>query len=296
MTHFAMARSRASILVAALAALLVVAAPASAATKRPVYVSLGDSLAWGYTKTADGKVAQSNRDYASLLAAKARTNRRYGKQLSLKKFGCPGESTQTYRNGGKCTYTGAASQQAAAVKFIRANRKRIGFITISIGANNFTPCARGLSIDIACVQTGNAALDRDLGPIFRSLRRAAGRHVPIVTHTQYNPYLALYLQGGDYRQLALLSNDLAKQINEKIRTAARGRATGLRVADVYKAFKAGELSTFTTVNGQQIPTAVGAVCTLTLMCRPAPVGPDIHPSDAGYVAMATAFGQALRIR
>lgn len=277
---------------AALAVLLVAAAPASAAKKKLIYVSVGDSLAWSYTKSAEGQPAQTDKGYVELLAAKARTDRRYGKNLAVKKFGCPGESTVTYRNGGRCDFGSAKSQAAAANAFIKKNRKRIAFITVSIGANNFTPCLPGGQLDVACIQKGNADLDRDLPAIYRSLRKAAGSQAKIVTHTQYNPYLALYLRGGDYQQLAVLTNDQAKFINAKIASAAKHRRARLRVADVFKAFKAGSLTK--QVNG--VPEAVGAVCSLTLMCRPAPVGPDIHPSDAGYSTMATTFAKALQIK
>jgi lysophospholipase L1-like esterase len=289
-------RSPALIALAALAALLVAAAPAAAAKKDPVYVSLGDSLAWGYTKAADGSVIQSNRDYSQLLAAKARSKKSFGKRLGLIKLGCPGEDTATYLNGGKCSFTGSKSQAAAATKFIKANRSRIAFITLSIGANNFTPCAKGVSVDIACIQKGNAALDRDLPKIYSALRKAAGKKAKIVVSNQYDPYLALYLQGGDYQQLALLTVDLAKQINGKIAAAAKAKKAKFLVADIFKAFQTDKLKTTTTVNGQQIPTAVGAICTLTLMCQKPPIGPDIHPTDAGYATMATTFQKKLKIK
>jgi lysophospholipase L1-like esterase len=289
-------RSRALIALAVLAALLVAAAPAAAAKKKLIYVSLGDSLAWGYTKAADGSVVQSDRDYSSLLAAKARTNKRYGKTLALQRLGCPGEDTATYLNGGVCSYTSSKSQAGAANKFIKANRSRIAFITLSIGANNFTPCAKGTGVDIACVQKGNAALDRDLPKIYSGLRKAAGTKAKIVVSNQYDPYLALYLSGSDYHQLALLTVDLAKQINGKIAADAKAKKAKFLVTDMFKAFQTNKLTTTTTVNGQQIPTAVAAICQLTLMCQPPPVGPDIHPTDAGYATMATAFQKTLKIK
>ncbi|HEX3316561.1 MAG TPA: hypothetical protein VHR88_00970 [Solirubrobacteraceae bacterium] len=39
----------------------------------------------------------------------------------------------------------------------------------------------------------------------------------------------------------------------------------------------------------QIPTAVANVCELSWMCAPPPMGPDIHPDQAGYAAYASAF-------
>jgi lysophospholipase L1-like esterase len=284
-------RTRLPIALLACAIAAASAGPASAAAKKSIYVSLGDSLAWSYTKTADGKVAQTAKGYSELVAAKARATKRYSKKLRLKKFGCPGENTTTYTAGGKCTFN--KSQQSDSLAYIRKNRKRIGFITLSLGANNFTPCSKGASVDIACVQKGNVDLDKHLPSIYRSLRRAAGAKMPIVVFNVYDPYLALYLQGAEYRELALLTVDLTRQISQKIATAAARQR--FKVADAFSAFKVGRTSETTTVNGVPIPVAVAQTCAYTFMCQPAPVGPDIHPNDAGYAALATAAGKVLKI-
>lgn len=272
------------------------ATPAAAATKKPIYVSLGDSLAWSYTKDPAGVVAQSDKGYTELLAAKARASRRYGKKLVVKKFGCPGETTASYLSGSgrlgglDCGF--AKSQHADSLAYIKKNRKRIGFITVNIGNNNFTPCAAG-GVDIACVQRGNEALDRDLPRIYRALRKAAGKRVPIVVYNVYDPFLALYLQGGEYRSFALLTVDLARQISTKIATF--GAKQKFKVADAFGAFKTSQTTQVTTVNGVQMPVAVATICAYTFMCRPAPVGPDIHPTDAGYAALATAAAKKLKV-
>lgn len=292
-------RTRLPLALLACAVVAVSAAPASAATKKPIYVSLGDSLAWSYTKTATGEVAKSANGYTELVAAKARKSKRYGRRLSVKRFACPGESTASYL--GTATNPASSllncgfkkSQHADSIAYIKKNRKRLGFITLSIGANNFTPCSKGASVDIACVQRGNEALDRDLPKIYRALRKAAGKKVPIVVNNVYDPYLALYLQGADYRELALLTVDLTRQVSQKIATQAAKQK--FKVADVLAAFKVGETTKTTTVNGLPIPVAVAQNCVYTLMCQPAPVGPDIHPTDAGYAAIATAFGKQLKI-
>jgi lysophospholipase L1-like esterase len=288
--------SRLLVVLAALAALLVAAAPAAAAKKKTMYVSLGDSQAWGYSKDAEGTAFQSDRGYSNLLAAQARKDRRYGRKVTLRNLSCPGENTATYLAGGRCTYKGFASQAAAARALLEKNRKRIAFVTVNIGANNFTSCAKGTAVDVSCVEEGMKNLERDLPKIYRSLRKAAGPKAKIVAATQYNPYLYFWLRPGDYRQLALLSDALAKQVNQRLTTAARAKAAKLRIADVYKAFKAGVLDENTTHEGAEVPVAVAELCRLTLMCRPAPVGPDIHPSDAGYALMAKTFAKALGIR
>lgn len=283
------------------AILALSAGSASAASKKSIYVSLGDSLAWSYTKTSTGTVAQSEKGYSELLAAKARRNKKYAKRMTLKKFGCPGESTASYLGTSPRTIGTAVpcpfakSQHADSIAYIKKNRKKIGFITLSIGANNFTPCTTaGGAVDIPCVQRGNEQLDKDLPRIYRELRKAAGRNIPIATHNIYDPYLALYLRGSDYRELALLTVDLIRQIAGKIATFAKPQK--IRVADTVAAFKTTQTTQTTTVNGQPVPVAVAQICAYTFMCQPPPIGPDIHPTDAGYSAFMTAFAKALKIK
>ena len=146
-------RTRLPLALLACAVVAVSAAPASAATKKPIYVSLGDSLAWSYTKTATGEVAKSANGYTELVAAKARKSTRYGSRLSVKRFACPGESTAGYL--GTATSPASSlpscgfkkSQHADSIASIKKNRMRLGFITLSIGANTFTPCSKGASED-----------------------------------------------------------------------------------------------------------------------------------------------------
>jgi lysophospholipase L1-like esterase len=275
------------------------ASSASAATKKPIYVSLGDSLAWSYTKTPAGAVAQSKKGYTELVAAKARKSKKYGRKLVLKRFGCPGETTTSYLTGDVTTRVGgrecnfAKSQSSDALAYLKKNRKRLGFVTLSIGANNFTPCTAGGNVDVACVQRGNETLDKDLPKIYAAIRKAAGSKAKIVVLNNYDPYLALYLRGGDYRELALLTVDLVRQVAAKIATFASREK--IKVADTVASFKTTQLQQTTTVNGQAIPVAVAQICAYTFMCQPAPVGPDIHPTDAGYAAIATTIAKVLKI-
>jgi len=261
------------------AAALACAAPATAAKKKSLYLSLGDSLAWSFTKLADGAGAKSANGYTELLAGKRK----------VRNLACPGEDTRTFIEGGHCGWVPEGNSQLdRAVRYLENKRGRVAFVTLSIGGNNFTPCARGgaSSVDLDCVAKGMADLEADLPRIYRRLRKAAGRRVRIATATQYNPYLAFYLQGTDYHQLAGLTTVLARQVNKIIREAAKSRKARLRVADAFAAFEA----------GAPVPEAVETLCAHSFMCDPAPVGPDIHPTDSGYAAIAEAFRRALRLR
>lgn len=292
-------RTRLPAALLALGFLALAAGPASAATKKPIYVSLGDSLAFSYTKNADGSPGKSDKGYTELLAAKARTSKRYGRKLTVKKFGCPGENTASYLGitprpfGGAFDCRFKKSQHADSIRFIKKHRKRIGFVSLAIGANNFTPCSKGTAVEITCVQKGNLALDRHLPKIYRELRKATGKKVPIVVINLYDPYLALYLQGAEYRELALLTVDLARQVANTIENLAAKQK--IRTADTFRAFKTAQTGTQTPVNGVQVPVAVAQLCAYTFMCQPPPVGPDIHPNDAGYAAIATTIAKVLKV-
>ena len=42
-----------------------------------------------------------------------------------------------------------------------------------------------------------------------------------------------------------------------------------------------------------VPTNVARVCALTWMCAAPPLGPNLHPNDAGYRVIAGALADAL---
>jgi lysophospholipase L1-like esterase len=60
------------------------------------------------------------------------------------------------------------------------------------------------------------------------------------------------------------------------------------IADVESAFDSTDM---TLVDG--VPADVLRLCEWTRLCTPPPLGPDLHPNDAGYRAMAEAFARAL---
>ena len=121
----------------------------------------------------------------------------------------------------------------------------------------------------------------------------ADSKVPIVVLNVYDPYLALFLQGTQYKELALLTVDLTRQVSQKIETLAARQK--IRLADLFMAFKTDQTTQTTTVNGVALPVAVAQLCAYTFMCQPPPVGPDIHPTDAGYAAIARTAAKVLKI-
>jgi lysophospholipase L1-like esterase len=278
-------------LVAAVLGAGAVAADAASKAKPSYYLSLGDSLATGYHKTRAGTVAFTRRDYTHLLyrrAAKRVSN------LRLAVLGCSGEDTTTFRTG-PCPQPRRAAERTPqltrAVRFLRAHRGHVRYVTLAIGADGLARCATG-GIDLACVAAEERRLEQDLPRIDRALRRAGGRHVRIAQLLLYNPYLQYYLRGADYQSLALASDAPARRINRDIRAA--GRPHGLAFADGYTAFDAGNLSTTTPFGGKTVPTAVARVCHYTQMCAKPPQS-DMHPSAAGYAALYGAFKKALKL-
>jgi lysophospholipase L1-like esterase len=300
-----------------LAACLITAAPAVAA--KPIYyLSLGDSLSVGIqpgpaTNPGQEKAsAQTDDGYSDQLYARAK---RIDPNLKLVKAGCSGATTQNFLHGGinvtglgpctpstpvpgklyKSTST-ATSQMRFAQDFIRAHKGQIAFVTVNIGPNNLDSCLNGTQIDFACVTAGTAAIKRDLATIGHNLRRAAGPNVPIVGTTLYDPFLGLYLQGGDLAGAAQASQALAQSINETIVIPA-WKKNKVRVARVDEAFGtyAPFDQTVQTADLGTVPVAVFNICKFTWYCTQPPAGPNIHPNRTGYKLIADALYQQLRV-
>jgi lysophospholipase L1-like esterase len=300
----------------------VVAAPAQAAPKakakptkvKQYYLSLGDSLSVGIQPGPandpghEAAIAQTDQGYRDQLYAIAK---RRSRNLHLVKAGCSGATTENFLHGGinvtgkgYCTppsvpqpYASTStrtSQMAYARRFLRQHRGHVAFVTISIGNNDLDSCLVDGALDLACVEKGTKEIDRGLAVIGKALRRAAGRGVPIVGTTFYDPYLGLYATGGASGQsIAGASQTLAQTINTKTVIPA-WRANGIKVARVDEAF--GTYTPLSHLNADGVPVAVSNVCEWTWFCASAPAGPNIHPNEVGYGVMARALWSALRRR
>ncbi len=270
--------------VAAVATLVILAAPALAAAspaKSPTqyYLALGDSLARGAQPNSSGVTVPTNQGYTNDLFAAEQS---HFKGLKLKELGCLGETTVTMMKGGICTYPGG-SQLAAAVAFLHKHSGHIAFVTIDIGANDIDGCVSGTTLNLPCLKKGIKQIKQNLPKISAALRKAAGASVPIVGMTYYDPFLAAWFEGSSGQMLAAASQTLAKTVNKDI---VKAYATAkIKVANVARAFK-----TYTSLSkGSPVPTAVAEICNLTWMCAPSPQGPNIHANAAGYSTIATTF-------
>jgi lysophospholipase L1-like esterase len=243
------------------------------------YLSLGDSYAQGYQPLGGPPSPLGfpgfNQGYADQLLKLVRN--RYD-HLQLVKLGCGGETTTTMLDGAPWCGFAAGSQLAQATAFLQAHRGQIAFVTIDIGGNDVISPDGG----------GVTAIQANLPTILNRLREAAGPGVPIVGMSYFHPFLPDLWFGT--HDMAALENAVAgilgfNDVLERLYAAA-----GDPVADVEGAFLTTDVG---DVDGDGVPDDVEQVCAWTWECTPPPHGPDHHPNNAGYAAIAQAFDRAL---
>jgi lysophospholipase L1-like esterase len=266
-------------LLAVVVSVLALGVPPAAARAASYYLALGDSLAVGYQP--DPTISH-DLGYVALLH-KALADRR---GLVLRNLGCSGATTTTLLSGGGCAYDGAASQLAAAERFLRLHPHRVRLVTVDIGANDVNRCAAGGVIDQPCALTALGTAADNLGHIVQRLR-AAAPGVLVVAMTYYNPYHSAWLRGPSGQAVARQSLQLTTLLNQILTGVYT--AADIRIADVAGAFATADLTTMVDLPGVgSVPLAVARVCTWTWMCVPGRA-PDIHPTSAGYAVIADAF-------
>ena len=280
-------RARILLVLLAVAALGVgVAGPADARTRddaRSYYLSLGDSLAYGYQPNLVAAGDLDPAHYASYAEDFARLDRR----VTLVNYGCPGETSTSLVAGG-CpwpmtalhdSYGGAGSQLAAATAFLTAHRGHVSLVTIDIGSNDLlalvgtcqatTTSTTALE---ACLSTGLPATISTIAVNYARLLgtvKALAPEAHVVMFNLYNP-MALTLPGSD---------QLVGVVNEALaRVAAQA---GAQVADAFRAInvKAGS------------PAEKASVCLLTWECTSYA---NVHPDTLGYAALTWALIVARR--
>jgi lysophospholipase L1-like esterase len=271
----------AKILAGALGLALVPTVGASAASgpvyqaPQAYYLALGDSIAYGVQPAkASAGLPPSGFDtgYVDLFEARLRA---LAPKIQVVNYGCPGESSKTFINGG-CPWLAEhgrlhdafkGSQLQAALTFLRAHPGQVSPITVTLWGNDvfdeFAPTCKG---DLSCIRShasgGLTRFASRLTSIVRRLRNAA-------------PNAEIILTGAwnfDVEHLAQ-SDPLFRSIDARIaRAAAAGKA---RVANMYPVFSP----------VLHPAKAKSMICALTFICSQG----DPHPTDAGYRAMAAAF-------
>jgi lysophospholipase L1-like esterase len=280
-------RARLAAISVALFAVIAGAVPAAASSSDQssepghYYLSLGDSLAFGYQQ-ARFDALYPNEDprafhtgYTNDFAARLKLVRPGIKTVN---YGCPGETTVSFISG-PCPYPFALhtgytrpSQLATAVAFLRAHPNKVSPITIDLGSNDAThdliDACPNPSTFVACVSGRLPALLNKVGTNLATIvatLHAASPTSEIIVLNLYNP-LAVSIPSSDL---------FAAYIDATIKTAATSQ--GARVADVF--------SVFNPSGAAEVPT----LCLLTAICSALH---DTHPTDFGYLAMALVLWRA----
>jgi lysophospholipase L1-like esterase len=240
-------------------------------------LALGDSLAFGYQEAKFVQMVAAGAydpagfatGYIDVFAARLQTVRRGTTTVN---YSCPGETSDTFINGG-CffrssiplplhdDYPATTPQLTAALAFLRAHPSHVSPITVSLGADDFLlPYLFACNRSLACVEPAIPALlsqvRSNLEVVLTALDDAAPASEVIVI-AYYNPFA--------------LSDPATTAVVQSLNNV---------VADVAAAHRARIADTFAVINAGPQPATL---CSLTLMCAPFA---DLHPSDAGYAAMA----------
>ena len=262
-------------------------------------MSLGDSYAAGYQPAATGKIGTtSTNGFVYRLAAEATVS---GKKLTVVNFACAGATTTSLlrQNGcgpgrlgpGAVNYPDT-TQAKAATDFISTHRKDIGLVSVSIGGNDVTACAKGAAANVAtCLSNALVKVKANLATLLTGLRSAAGAGTPIVGITYPDVVLGAYVNTpSSGKSLAALSVTGFKSLINPALKAAYDAVEGTFIdvtaaTDAYVPFT----QTTTLAPYGTIPVSVAKVCELTFYCA----FKDIHPHDAGYQLIADLIKKAL---
>lgn len=271
----------------AVLALVLGESPAAASTikfnpPKDYYLSLGDSLAFGYQRDLlESELVAGTytpTDFPGFTYRFGSTMQAVDPGLTIVDFGCPGETTVSYTVG--CAFQDVLplhdgypgiSQEQAALAFLKAHHGAVGPITMSLGVNDVTPLLTACAPSFAttCVAPPIIAMGQRLGAILSKLRAAAAPNTEIIVLEYYDPYFVT--------PLGAMADQLALFLDSQIALAAG--SAGARLANVFPIINS---------TGAPLGSEAANVCYFTLMCP----GGDIHASDGGYAAIASVFWSA----
>lgn len=246
------------------ASLLAATGPSYAGPPPPAtgwYLALGDSVAAGYQP---GTGADLEGGYADNVLDHLRDD----EKTQLRNLACPGEtSAGLVGGGGPCAYE-EGSQLDQALVFLRAHDDQVRLVTISIGANDVTPCLGRPAAEIqACVGQRLQQVAANLGATIDAVHAAAPDAQVVVTE-YHNPFIVV----GALAELSATFHAVLLQVLNQVALAHDAEVAGVAAAFLsYPTW--GSLS-----------VAQATICATTWMCS---VG-DIHPNDAGYDLYADA--------
>jgi lysophospholipase L1-like esterase len=253
------------------------------------YLAIGGSGSLGVQPTAGYPKGQRTDDgYADYLVAAEAAK---GVALDLHQIGCSGETTNSMLHGGDHCYSTPDTQLNEAIDFLQAHNDEDGIVTIDLGFNDLLPCLHGHWRNNACVDKQLSAVRAQLSEIVGLLKDVAGPNVKFIGLGHYDPYLADSLHGRGGTDHAESSLHMVRHLDEVL-TSVYG-SYGIPIADVGDAFRMDSTDPVSFAGDHTEPENVAEVCLLTWMCQPPPLGPNIHPNDAGYQTIATAIEDVL---
>ena len=299
-----------SVTIAFAAASTTFAAEAKSTPPRKNMLVIGDSLAFGFQFTTFVAAGMNNpaayTGFADFFIDRVQATT-VGAKTTLTNFGCPGETTDTFLDGG-CPWLanggtlhvpfGAPTQMAAAEQFLRSNRGRVSPVLVSLGANDLifavanagagAPCVVIPLPDVPCLVANVGLLDvpsliagmaANYTEILSRLR-AAAPDTEIVVLLLYNPIQALLLAPdlpADIVTAVQAVTQIITAVNAQITAIAS--AHRVRVADPTALFDLDLL----------VPPGAPAICVLTGICGNPP---DVHATIPGYMALADLLFEA----
>ncbi len=266
----------------AFASVALVATPARAAQHPEYQLTLGNSLSTGTGASAGAT------QYPDLIVGHEEAN---FPGLELENLACGGSATSTMLFAwGACPFPDSSqvSQLDAATTFLSDHPGAVPYITLEVGINNVDGCTLAPVahtpvgvVDENCVATGIAALSLQLPEIVAALH-AAAPGVPIFGMDVYDPYSA--------GQLDLGTPDDDPNAGVAALPTSWFTETAAMTDDINAAIAAVYASNSVTL--VRVAPAIDAdVCGMTHMCDT--TGMTLHPNDAGYAAIASAFEQAI---
>lgn len=250
-----------------------------------LYLDIGASVSVGVQPTPRDPTGQpTNRGYSNRLVTLEAAR---GITLKLTELGCPGESIAMMIHGPDPCYVAPDTQLSDAVTFLHNHHNAPTLVSVDLGFNTLNACFHHLDIDPTCVTPQLALLRRQLTFVMRTLTRAAGPHVFFVGLGHYNPYLTKSVKEGAAEVFAGNSVPALRKLNQTL--AQVYKSFKAPMADVVEVFHEEDM-TKVRISKKEVTTRnVQYECKYTWMCAPKPFGPNLHPTDAGYLAIAQAI-------
>ncbi len=258
------------------------AASGANAASAGFYLDVGASASLGFQPTGvvHHNGARTQTGYANDVVAMLA---RRGVNLSLRQVGCPGETTYSMLHTGDHCYLGDGSQRRAATIFLASHHDEVGLVSIDLGFNDVRACLWKQPPDLACTSAGLAQVRANLPGVISLLKSAAGPRVHFVGLLYADPFLSDVVNPRSSLADAEATRRVIIQLDTEL--TAIYRAADVAVANVPGAYRIDD-TTLTTWGATRVPVNVLYACSWTWMCTPAPFGPDDHPNNDGYRAIA----------